>query len=70
MTFQSPLFKLPENRDLDSLHEVSSVKVPRPASPFITHETIVTNGDGGCCISWHWEIEEKVYLYRLRIVVI
>ena len=25
--------------DHDSLHEVSGVKVPRPASPFITHET-------------------------------
>ena len=25
----------------DPLHEVSGVKVPRPASPFITHETIV-----------------------------
>jgi hypothetical protein len=27
--------------DHDPLHEVSGVKVPRPASPFITHETIV-----------------------------
>ena len=25
--------------DHDPLHEVSGVKVPRPASPFITHET-------------------------------
>src|SRR3954447_26716423 len=25
----------------------------RPASPFITHETIFTDGDGGCCISWY-----------------
>ena len=28
-----------EFRLLDPLHEVSGVKVPRPASPFITHET-------------------------------
>jgi hypothetical protein len=34
------------------LDEVSG-DVPRPASPFITHETILTDGDGGCCISWH-----------------
>ena len=27
--------------DLEALHEVSGVKVPRPASSFITHETIV-----------------------------
>ena len=27
--------------DHDPLHEVSGVKVPRPASSFITHETIV-----------------------------
>ena len=26
-------------QDHDPLQEVSSVKVPRPASPFITHET-------------------------------
>jgi len=26
------------------LHEVSSVKVPRPASPFITHETPLSGG--------------------------
>src|SRR4051795_1355569 len=24
----------------------------RPANPFITHETTLTSGDGGCCISW------------------
>ena len=37
-----------------ALHEVSGVKVPRPASPCITHETpSVTRRDGGCCISWH-----------------
>ncbi len=38
---QYPLFKLPQNRELEALHEVSGVKVPRPASSFITHETIV-----------------------------
>ena len=27
--------------DHEPLHQVSGVKVPRPASPFITHETIV-----------------------------
>ena len=32
---------LPVFRDHEALHEVSGVKVPRPASPFITHETIV-----------------------------
>ena len=37
----TPLFMLPVNRDHDPLHEVSGVKVPRPASPFITHETPV-----------------------------
>ena len=30
---------LPVFRDHETLHEVSGVKVPRPASPFITHET-------------------------------
>jgi hypothetical protein len=30
---------LPVFRDHEALHEVSGVKVPRPASPFITHET-------------------------------
>ena len=32
---------LPVSQDHETLHEVSGVKVPRPASPFITHETIV-----------------------------
>ena len=31
---------VPVFRDHNPLHEVSSVKVPRPASSFITHETI------------------------------
>ena len=31
---------LPVFRDHETLHEVSGVKVPRPASSFITHETI------------------------------
>jgi hypothetical protein len=31
---------LPVFRDHEALHEVSGVKVPRPASSFITHETI------------------------------
>jgi hypothetical protein len=35
----TPLFKLPIIRDLNPLHEGSGVKVPRPASPFMTHET-------------------------------
>ena len=49
----TPLFMLRIIPDHDPLHEVSGVKVPRPANPFITHETIVvTSGDGGCCISW------------------
>ena len=30
---------LPVFQELETLHEVSGVKVPRPASPFITHET-------------------------------
>ena len=30
---------LPVFRDHEALHKVSGVKVPRPASPFITHET-------------------------------
>jgi hypothetical protein len=30
---------LPVFQDHEALHEVSGVKVPRPASPFITHET-------------------------------
>ena len=38
---QYPLFMLPVIRDHDPLHEVSGVKVPRPASSFITHKTIV-----------------------------
>ena len=51
--FQYPLFNVPVFRDIEALHEVSGVKVPRPASPFITHETsIFTRRDGGCCISW------------------
>ena len=29
---------VPVFRDIEVLHEVSGVKVPRPASPFITHE--------------------------------
>gem|GEM_PF-4464894 len=29
-----------------------SVAYVRSASPFIIHETIITDGDGGCCISW------------------
>ena len=32
---------LPVFQELETLHEVSGVKVPRPASSFITHETIV-----------------------------
>ena len=31
-------------RDIETLHEVSGVKVPRPASPFITHETSLSEG--------------------------
>jgi hypothetical protein len=30
---------LPVFQELEALHEVSGVKVPRSASPFITHET-------------------------------
>ena len=30
---------LPVFQELEMLHEVSGVKVPRPANPFITHET-------------------------------
>ena len=49
----NPLFMLRIIPDHDPLHEVSGVKVPRSASPFITHETpSVTWRDGGCCISW------------------
>ena len=33
------MFRIIPNHD--PLHEVSGVKVPRPASSFITHETIV-----------------------------
>jgi hypothetical protein len=40
----TPLFMLPVNRDHEMLHEVSGVKVPRPASPFITHETPLSEG--------------------------
>ena len=58
----TPLFMLPVFRDHDPLHEVSGVKVPRPASPFITHETsIVIRRDGGCCISW--QLYGWVYWY-------
>ena len=32
---------LPVFQELEMLHEVSGVKVPRPASSFITHKTIV-----------------------------
>ena len=43
---------------------LSGVKVPRPASPFITHETpIVNRRDGGCCISWQSERVDKIELY-------
>ena len=35
----TPLFNVPVFRDIEALHEVSGVKVSRPASPFITHET-------------------------------
>ena len=56
------LFMLPVFRDHEALHEVSGVKVPRPASPFITHETpSVTRRDGGCCISW--QVYGWVYVY-------
>ncbi len=40
---------------------LSGVKVPRPASPYITHETILTDGNGGCCISWQSKEYEGVY---------
>ena len=40
----TPLFMLAVNRDQEMLHEVSGVKVPRPASPFITHETPLSKG--------------------------
>ena len=55
--------------DHDPLHEVSGVKVPRPASPFMTHETpmllegmVVAVSRGKCmdeliCISTWRDIE-------------
>ena len=36
---------------LTRLHEVSSVKVPRPASPFITHETPMLIGGTAVAVS-------------------
>ena len=49
------------------LHWCLRFQVSRPASPFILHETILTYGNGGCCISWRWK--ERVCI-ALRAVVI
>ena len=44
-------WSVPLVRLLEQLPSIIPLLV-RPASPFITHETILTYGDGGCCISW------------------
>src|SRR5437016_2268796 len=44
---------VPLVRLLEQLPSIISLLV-RPASPFITHETILMDGDGGCCISWRY----------------
>jgi hypothetical protein len=44
------------------LHEVSGVKVPRPASPFITHETPTLIGEMAVAVSRGKEKDEKIGL--------
>lgn len=42
---------VPLVRLLEQLPSIIPLLV-RPANPFITHETTLMYGDGGCCISW------------------
>jgi hypothetical protein len=58
----TPLFKLPEIRLLDPLHEGSGVKVPRPASPFMTHETPSLVGGMAVAVSRGKGRDEKIGL--------
>jgi hypothetical protein len=53
---------LPVFRDHDPLHEVSGVKVPRPASPFITHETIVLPMGMAVAVSRGKCMDELIYI--------
>ena len=53
---------LPVFRDHDPLHEVSGVKVPRPASPFITHETPMLLEGMAVAVSRGKCMDELVYI--------
>ena len=53
---------LPVFRDHETLHEVSGVKVPRPASPFITHETSMLFEGMAVAVSRGKCMDELVYI--------
>jgi hypothetical protein len=59
---------LPVFQELETLHEVSGVKVPRPASPFITHKTIVLPMGMAVAVSCGKCIYELVYISTEYIV--
>jgi hypothetical protein len=53
---------LPVFQELEALHEVSGVKVPRPASSFITHETIVLPMGMTVAVSRGKCMDELIYI--------
>ena len=58
----NPLFMLRIIPDHDPLHEVSGVKVPRPASPFITHETPMLLEGMAVAVSRGTYMDELIYI--------
>ena len=67
-TYPASLFKLLNIQSFDLLHEVSGVKVPRPASPFITYETALDAGTAAA-VSRGKNIDELVYILSRFVVV-
>ena len=53
---------LPVFQDHETLHEVSGVKVPRPASPFITHETSMLFEGMAVAVSRGTCMDELIYI--------
>jgi len=66
--FQYPLFNVPVFRDIEALHEVSGVKVPSPASPFITHETSMLLEGMAVAVSRGKCMDELVYISTWYVV--
>ena len=64
----TPLFMLRIFPDHDPLHEVSGVKVPRPASPFITHETPMLLEGMAVAVSRGTCMDELVYISTWCVV--